>query len=209
MLLICGFIQRAPSRRYAPTVKSGCAFLSLAYFCARAMIRAMKSLFAGYFVHRRSVVSTLIIVAVTASGTAAQNASASPPLTRASFTATMDSEFRKLDTNRDQIVTKSEIEANQRSRQAAAAARTARTVFAQIDSDRNGQLSVDEYIRANAQSTRGIDGGAIMGRLDTNRDQKVTLVEYRILTLANFDQIDSDRDGVLTAAEQKASAVGR
>lgn len=161
--------------------------------------------------HRRSIVFTLIILSATASGTSAQNArpTAASPLTRVSFIATMDGEFRKLDTNRDQIVTKSEIEANQRSLQAAAAARTARTVFARIDSDRDGQLSLDEYIKANAQSARGIDGNAIMGRLDTNRDQKVTLVEYRILTLANFDQIDSDRDGVLTAAEQKASAVVR
>ncbi|MDQ3139779.1 MAG: hypothetical protein M3Q15_03550, partial [Pseudomonadota bacterium] len=80
--------------------------------------------------------------------------------------------------------------------------------FAQIDGDRNGQLSIDEFIRANAP-TGPVDGSAIMSRLDANRDQKVTLVEYRILTLANFDRIDTDRDGVITPAEQRATATAR
>ena len=146
-----------------------------------------------------------LAIALTASAGAAQTAkpAAAQPLTRAVFIATMDAEYRKLDTNRDQIVTKAEIEANQRSLQAAEAARRARAVFSQVDTDRNGQLSIDEFIRANATAVK-VDGNAIMGRLDANRDQKVTLVEYRILTLANFDRIDVDRDGVLTIIEQRA-----
>lgn len=148
-----------------------------------------------------------LVIAFAASGGAAQKAAprTSEPLTRAVFIATMDAEYRRIDGNRDQIVTKSEIEANQRARRVAAAAQRARAVFGQIDTDRNGQISVDEFVKANA-TPQTSDGSAIMGRLDTNRDQKVTLVEYRILTLGNFDRIDTDRDGVLTAGEQRASA---
>lgn len=130
------------------------------------------------------------------------------PLSRAAFIATMDSEYRSIDRNRDQSLSRSELEAHQRGVQAASAARRARAAFASIDADRNGQISVDEFIKANAQPAV-VDGGAIMSRLDTDRDQKVTVVEYRILTLANFDRIDTDRDGVLTAAEQRASGIRR
>ena len=159
-----------------------------------------------------TLVSAAFLAVFTTSGVAAQKniaPVAAQPLTRASFIATMDSEYRKLDANRDQIVTRNEIEANQRARQAEAAARSARDVFAKIDGDRNGQVSVDEFVRANTQQIRPADGTAIMNRLDTNRDRKVTLVEYRILTLSNFDGIDTDRDGVLTAAEQRASTITR
>jgi len=37
----------------------------------------------------------------------------------------------------------------------------------------------------------------------------MTLVEYRVQTLTNFDQIDSDRDGTLTLAEQLARITPR
>ena len=159
---------------------------------------------------KHTAVSVFIFAAMATSG-AAQNAvpMGAKPLTRASFIATMDSEYRKLDANRDQIVTLTEIEANQRARQLEAAARSARDIFARIDVDRNGQVSVDEFVKANSQQLRVSDGRAIMGRIDVNRDQKVTLVEYRILTLGTFDRIDSDRDGVLTPAEQRASKLAK
>ncbi len=130
-----------------------------------------------------------------------------PPLTRSSFIATMDAEYRKIDTNRDGVVAKNEVEANQQRIVADAAAQRARSLFGQIDSDRNGQLSLAEFTKANAVQPPKADGSGIMARLDTNRDQQVTLVEYRILTLAGFDRLDLDRDGVLTAAEQRASGI--
>ena len=34
--------------------------------------------------------------------------------------------------------------------------------------------------------------------MDGNRDQQVSLVEHRTATLANFDRLDTDRNGVVT-----------
>ena len=48
-----------------------------------------------------------------------------------------------------------------------------------------------------------------MLRLDADRDGRVTLVEYRTLTLARFDQLDGDKDGRLSPAEQSAATAGR
>ncbi len=174
------------------------------------MMRANPSNIREVSVRHRLTISALLLIACGASGVAAQNATpaTAQPLSRAAFIATMDAEYRKLDSNRDQTVTRTEIDANLRARQAASVAQRTRALFAQIDGDRNGQLSIDEFIRANAP-TGAVDGGAIMSRLDANRDQKVTLVEYRILTLANFDRIDSDRDGVITPAEQRATTTAR
>lgn len=129
-------------------------------------------------------------------------------LSRAQFIATMDAEYRKIDVNHNQIVTRSELEMHQREVLAAAAARRARATFATIDTDHDGKISVDEFTKAVARPG-AVDGNAIMGRLDANRDQKVSVVEYRILTLANFDRIDTDRDGTITAAEQAASGIAK
>ena len=44
----------------------------------------------------------------------------------------------------------------------------------------------------------------MLAREDSNRDSQVSLVEHRAATLANFDRLDTDKDGMVTAAEMKA-----
>lgn len=134
---------------------------------------------------------------------------AAEPLQRSAFLATMDGEYRKLDANRDGVVTKAELETHQRNLAQAAAAERARTLFAKIDSDRNGQLSLGEFQRAHGAGAGKPDVTEVLARLDGNRDQKVTLVEYRTLTLAKFDSLDADKDGALSAAEQRAGGFVR
>ncbi len=131
------------------------------------------------------------------------------PLTRAAFIATMDGQYRAIDGNKDGIVTPVEIDQHQQRLAIAAATGRARARFAQIDSDRNGQVSPDEFVRANLAALKKADSAAILTRLDSNRDKKVTLVEYRVLTLAGFDRLDADKDGVLTAVEQRASGLAK
>ncbi len=149
------------------------------------------------------------IAAQTAQTPAAAAAQRGPqPISRATFIATMDAEFRRLDANRDGNGTRAEVEANQRRIVALAASQRAAAAFARIDTDRNGQLSLAEFTRATATPVKA-DPGAVMNRLDANRDAKVTIVEYRTLTLTNFDRLDTDKDGMLSLAEQRAGGYGR
>ena len=139
----------------------------------------------------------------------AAQAPAVQPLGRAAFIASMDSEYRRLDANNDGSATRAEVEANQRRILADVATRNAQAQFARIDTDRNGQISSAEFLRAAAGSPQRVDVTRQMGRLDANRDGKVTIVEYRTLTVANFDRLDTDKDGILSAAEQRAGGYAR
>ncbi|MDQ3078273.1 MAG: hypothetical protein M3Q83_05460 [Pseudomonadota bacterium] len=152
---------------------------------------------------------TLAVVAASLVAGAAPPPPSAQPLTRAAFIATMDGQYRVIDGNKDGIVTSAEIDQHQQRLAIGSATSRARASFARIDTDRNGQVSPDEFVRANLASLKKADSAAILTRLDTNRDKRVTLVEYRVLTLAGFDRIDADKDGVLTAAEQRASLLAR
>jgi len=79
-------------------------------------------------------------------------------------------------------------------------------LFAALDTDRNGVLSPAEFLRfpSNEQAP---NGAPIIARFDSNRDNKVSLIEYRAGTLANFDRLDADKDGIVTAAEMKAGGL--
>ena len=47
----------------------------------------------------------------------------------------------------------------------------------------------------------------VLAQTDTNRDGQITMVEYRAGKLANFDRMDSDKDGIVSVAEMKAAGV--
>lgn len=47
----------------------------------------------------------------------------------------------------------------------------------------------------------------MLSRMDGNRDNQVSLVEHRTATQANFDRLDTDKDGNVTAAEMQAGGV--
>jgi Ca2+-binding EF-hand superfamily protein len=143
-------------------------------------------------------------LAQSATGAPASSSAQTQPLARTSFIATMDEEFKKMDANRDGVASHAELEAHQYRHAASALEERARASFASIDADRNGQISMSEFLRATARPPKRPDVSGMMTRLDANRDQKVTLVEYRTLTLTTFDQLDADKDGVVSTAEQRA-----
>ena len=45
------------------------------------------------------------------------------------------------------------------------------------------------------------------GKMDADKNGRVGLVEHRAGKLRSFDHIDSDKDGIVTAAEMKAAGV--
>ena len=165
-----------------------------------------------------SIIRPLLLIASTGAALAALPAAAqgtrapapatqtAPDLSRAQFIATMDAQFRTQDPNSDGKLTRAEIEAGERAKTLAAAQASNRQIFAQLDADRNGALSPAEFAGLVQQPSLP-DVAPIMTRLDANRDEVVTLVEYRAATLANFDRLETDHDGIVTGAEMRAGGI--
>ena len=125
---------------------------------------------------------------------------------RADYIATMDVEFRKMDGDKNGQVTRAEVETFERGAALGQARTRAQALFAQLDVDRNGQISPVEFGKL-VTATPAVDGRPLIGKLDTNKDGKISLIEHRAGKLAYYDQIDSDKDGVVSVAELKAAGV--
>ena len=136
----------------------------------------------------------------------AQATAAAVPVPRAAFIQTMDGEFGKMDADKDKMLTRVEVEQFQRAAALAEAQARARTMFNQLDADRNGQLSLAEFGKM-AITPPQPNPALVLGPSDLNRDGKVTLIEYRTAKLANFDRMDADKDGVVSVVEMKAAGI--
>ena len=137
---------------------------------------------------------------------AALVAQAATSLPRAQFITDMDTEFRKMDADKNGQLTRTEIEQFQKLQAVAQAQARNQAMFAQLDADKNGQLSPAEFSKI-ATPPPAANGQPMIARMDGNRDGQVSLIEHRTATLSNFDRIDTDKDGVVTAAEMKAGGI--
>jgi hypothetical protein len=154
------------------------------------------------------IVLALVALAVPMALAAQKPAAPAPQsIPRAKFAADMDSLFVKIDANNDGSITRVEIDQYQK-RAAADVARTRnRALFTQLDTDKNGQLSPTEFANA-PTATPQVNAQLMVNRMDSNRDQKISLREHRASALTNFDKLDSNKDGMLTPSEVKAG-IGR
>ena len=143
----------------------------------------------------------LLLALAVASGSMAQSA----PLPRAQFITEMDGQFRKMDADKDGQVTRIEIEQYQKVSIVAASQARNRQLFAALDTDKNGQISPTEFLRV-PMATPSANPAPILN-FDLNRDGKVSLIEHRTGTLANFDRLDTDKDGNVSPAEGRAGGV--
>ena len=133
-------------------------------------------------------------------------AAGAPTIPRTQFIADMDAQFRKMDADKNGQLTRTEIEQFQKLTAIAEAQARNRALFAQLDADRNGQLSPTEFAKVTAPSPAA-NAQPMIARMDSNRDQQVNLIEHRTATLANFDRLDADKDGIVTPAEMKAGGI--
>jgi Ca2+-binding EF-hand superfamily protein len=147
-----------------------------------------------------------LTIASPALGQAKVAATTGAPLPRAQFIAGMDSEFRKMDADKNGQLTRTEIEQFQTQQLAAQASARNKALFRQLDKDKNGQLSATEFARI-ATPAPVANAQPMIARMDGNRDSQISVAEHRTATLANFDRVDSNKDGVVTAAELKAGGV--
>jgi len=111
-----------------------------------------------------------------------------------------------VDADKNGQLTRTEIEQFQKLQAVADAQARNRSLFAQLDADKNGQISAAEFTKM-VTPPPVANAGPMLSREDSNRDQQISLVEHRIATLANFDRLDTDRDGVVTPAEMKAGGI--
>lgn len=162
-------------------------------------------------IHSLSIVLLTLALLVAHPATAQQSTKPTPPanpapavpVPRTEFIRTMDGEFGKMDADKNKVVTRTEIEQFQRATGLMAARARARALHAQLDLDKNGQLSIAEFERM-AATPASPNPAPILNQTDLNRDGSITLIEYRTAKLANFDRMDSDKDGVVSVEEMKA-----
>lgn len=128
------------------------------------------------------------------------------PVPRTAFLANMDAEFRKMDADKNNVLTRTEIEQFQRMVAVYQAQARNRALFTQLDADRNGQLSPAEFAKLQTAPPPP-NAAPVLAQADLNKDQSITLVEYRTAKLANFDRLDADKDGVVSIAEMKAGGI--
>jgi Ca2+-binding EF-hand superfamily protein len=127
-------------------------------------------------------------------------------MARAQFIAEMDSQFHTIDTDKSGQLTRPEIEQfDKLSADARAKARN-RALFAQLDTNKNGQLSPTEFAALTPPSVANPQ--PMLTREDLNRDGQISLVEHRSAALANFDRLDTDKNGVVSLTEMKAAGIG-
>lgn len=123
-----------------------------------------------------------------------------PGMQRSGYIQQMDTEFRRRDADGDGRITRAEMTTFELDLAIATARTQNAELFTRLDTDRNGTISQVEFA-ALVGGVQTPDVTPLMQRFDGNRDQAVTLVEYRAATLANFDRLDTDLDGVVTQAE--------
>jgi len=128
------------------------------------------------------------------------------PVARTEFIQTMDAEFAQIDGDKNKVVTKAEIEAFQRATELAVARAKAHALFVRLDKDKNGQLSAAEF-DGMGLALAPPNAAPVLQQNDLNGDGKITLVEYRTAKLANFDRMDTDKDGVVSIPEMRAAGL--
>ena len=131
-------------------------------------------------------------------------AAEAPAMTRVSFIQLMDSDFKARDVNGDGTVSRTEIDAFERATALRKVQQENSALFSRLDVDKNGSLTAIEFQKLTANPSVP-DITSIMQRFDKNRDQSITIVEYRTATLIRFDDLDADKDGIIDQNELRAS----
>ena len=159
--------------------------------------------------HRLFAVLTIFALSTTAPAiaqTKPAKAAEGQSLVRAKFAAQMDAQFRQIDADGNGQLTVTEIEKFESQKALAEAQKRNEDLFDQLDTNKNGQISAAEFSKL-VREPAGVSAQPMLSREDGNRDSQISLVEHRAATLANFDRLDTDKDGVVTPAEMKAGGI--
>ena len=135
------------------------------------------------------------------------------PVTKAAFLQRIDAGFSAVDTNKDGVTDRAEIEAAETKAMAARKTEVLKEredAFHKLDANKDGSLSLQEFNGPTAaQSLPKANATPMLSRLDANKDGKVSLAENRAPAAAQFDRADTNKDGTLSVDEQKKAAAAR
>jgi Ca2+-binding EF-hand superfamily protein len=133
------------------------------------------------------------------------------PITKAALLQRVDAGFTSVDTNKDGVTDKAEIETAETKALAARKAQLINereAVFHKLDTNKDGVLSLTEFnAPLIAQALPKPNAAPMIARLDTNKDGKVSAAENRAPAAAQFDKADTNKDGTLSVEEQKKKAA--
>jgi Ca2+-binding EF-hand superfamily protein len=132
------------------------------------------------------------------------------PMSRTVYMSRIDGGFSAIDTNKDGFTDRAEIEAAETkvlANRKAQQLKQREQAFRQLDKDKNGSLSLQEFNAALAAQNAKPNVTAYVARLDTNKDGKVSMAESRAPAAARFDRMDSNKDGILSVEEQRRPAA--
>jgi Ca2+-binding EF-hand superfamily protein len=149
-----------------------------------------------------ATVRPAILAAILLSAAPAVAQPAATGMARTKLQADAEAEFARVDVNKDGQMSRTEIETFQTARLAEALNARTKAVFAELDSDKNGQLSAAEFARLNPP--RKADAASVL-TVDSNKDGQVSLAEHRTAALKTFDDLDANKNGILTPAEVDAA----
>lgn len=127
-----------------------------------------------------------------------------PPMPKATFLANVDKEFEAMDGNKDKKLTKAEMEQFRARAIATRRQRQNRALFAQLDIDKNGYLSAQEFERVGGPLPV-VNAQPLIDKVDGNKDQQITVAEYRAGATADFDRLDINKDGALSPVEARSN----
>ena len=136
-------------------------------------------------------------------------AAAKPAPTRAAVMKSLETNFKAIDTNGDGTLSQAEIAAAEAKtvQQRIATFRTrVEGEFTKLDTNKDGILTKAEFMAAAPQAPATTPNGSkMLAQLDKNKDGKISLDEYRAITLAQFDRLDTNKDGTISDAERQAA----
>jgi len=133
------------------------------------------------------------------------------PVAKAAYLQRVDATFSAVDTNKDGFIDRAEIEVAETK---VLGARKAQLInqreaaFKQLDANKDGSLTVKEFnAQLVAQALPKANATPMISRLDSNKDGKVSAAENRAPAVAQFDRADANKDGSLSPDERKKAAA--